>query len=255
MSMQTELRDQRGRVEHWESRLVFEYFQKRSQGFFVEVGANRPRTLSQTWFLEEQGWKGILVEPNPKLCQLLREQRIHSQVFEMALCSPADVGEADLYLAYGSGHSAIKPEPGAVLTGERIRVAMRTLDWVLEEGRPGEIDFISIDVEGMELEVLRGFDLARWRPKLLFIEDIFVNHQKHSYLKSHGYKLIRRTGYNNWYVPQQTPASLFSASTLLELFTLTRKFWLNPLYEPLRRRWKERHFRPPLKANRPGFGR
>jgi hypothetical protein len=121
---------------------------------------------------------------------------------------------------------------------------MKTLDRVLEEAHASEIDFISLDVEGMELDVLRGFDLARWQPSLLLIEDFFVDHEKHRYLKCFGYKLIRRTGYNNWYVPRKTAASLLSVSTPRELFRLARKFWLNPPYETVRRKWKQHKSQP-----------
>ena len=229
------------RPEHWESKLVWEYFRKRNHGFFVEVGANEPKSDSLTYFLEQQGWNGILIEPNPNLCRALREQRPRSQVFETAVCAPADVGEADLHLSPGGGgHSAIRPEPGVELGGGCIRVAMKTLDQVLEEGHANEIDFISLDVEGMEIDVLRGFDLGRWKPGLILIEDFFDNHEKHRCLKSLGYKLIRRTGYNNWYVSRNTAAALLSASTPRELFRLARKFWLNPPYATVRRKWKQR---------------
>ena len=223
-----------------ESELVFEYFRRRPNGFFVEVGANHPTRRSQTWFLEQQGWRGLLVEPNPVLCEELRTDRPNSRVFEMALGSSREVGEADLHLAVADGHSALRPQVGTALSGKTIRVGVQTLDWVMEQAAPKELDFVSIDVEGMELEVLHGFDLCRWRPKLLVIEDMFVNHQKHRYLRNSEYKLVRRTGYNNWYVPKETPVSLFSASTLRELVRLGRKFWVNPSYEAVRRKWKAR---------------
>ena len=80
---------------------------------------------------------------------------------------------------------------------------MRTLDEILEQaGAPTPIDFVSIDVEGHEVEVLSGFDLARWRPRLLLVEDHVTNLATHRYLTRAGYRLIRRTGPNGWYVPQ-----------------------------------------------------
>src|SRR5262245_42846918 len=164
-----------------EGRLVFEYFKKRPWGFFVEVGANHPTRRSQTWFLEQKGWKGLLVEPNPVLCEQLRALRPNSQVFEMALASDSEIGEADLHLGVADGHSALKPQVGTALAGKTIRVAVKTLSWVMESTQPKELDFVSIDVEGMELDVLRGFDLRRWQPKLLVIEDFLINHQIHRY--------------------------------------------------------------------------
>ena len=230
------------KTDYWESKLVFDYFGCRKEGVFVEVGANHPIFFSLTYFLEQQGWSGVLVEPNPKLCSELRKHRPQSQVVEVAACAPSQVGEADLHLdSGGGGHYAIKPSYEAVLTGGRIRVVMRTLDSVLAEARVRDIDFVSLDVEGMELDVLQGFNLAQWRPRLLLIEDFFRSHAKHHYLKHRGYKLVRRTGYNNWYVPRESPASLLSVSTTRELFRLGRKFWFGPAYYTIRRTWKRYH--------------
>ena len=56
-----------------ERQQVWEFFNGRHEGFFLDVGANEPKKGSQTWFLEEQGWRGILVEPQarpPKSCGL-----------------------------------------------------------------------------------------------------------------------------------------------------------------------------------------
>ena len=57
---------------------------------------------------------------------------------------------------------------------------MRTLDDILEQAEaPMPIDFVSIDVEGHEVEVLSGFDLARWRPRLILVEDHVTNLATH----------------------------------------------------------------------------
>ena len=84
-----------------------------------------------------------------------------------------------------------------------IDVPVRTLDDLLEEAAaPTPVDFVSIDVEGHEVEVLSGFDLARWRPRLILVEDHVTNLATHRFLTRAGYRLIRRTGLNGWYVPR-----------------------------------------------------
>jgi hypothetical protein len=73
---------------------------------------------------------------------------------------------------------------------------------VLEEARvPIGFDFLSIDVEGHEIEVLRGFDLARWQPRLILLEDHVADLAKHRYLTAAGYRIILRYENNGWYVP------------------------------------------------------
>ena len=62
---------------------------------------------------------------------------------------------------------------------------VRTLDEILTEARaPSPIDLLSVDVEGHELDVLRGFDFARWRPRLILLEDHVGNLDKHRFLSA-----------------------------------------------------------------------
>ena len=154
-----------------EMRLVAAFFGD-IKGFFVEVGANDPRERSQTWHLEQAGWTGILIEPQPDLARELRAKRV-AKVFAVACSSPDDAGRI-LPLHVAGPLSSLDRErmaPGA--TPETvIAVPIRTLDSVLEEaGAPKGFDFLSIDVEGHEIEVLRGFDIARWQPRLILLED------------------------------------------------------------------------------------
>ncbi len=58
-----------------EDRLKAEFFGASQQGFFVEVGANRPQQGSQSWQFEQAGWRGVLVEPQPDLAERLRRSR------------------------------------------------------------------------------------------------------------------------------------------------------------------------------------
>lgn len=58
-----------------EDRLKAEFFDASQQGFFVEVGAKPPQQGSQSWQLEQSGWRGVLVEPQPDLAERLRQSR------------------------------------------------------------------------------------------------------------------------------------------------------------------------------------
>jgi FkbM family methyltransferase len=186
-----------------EVRLIAEFFSDTQNGYFVDVGAADPVVNSQSWPLEQAGWTGVLIEPRPDFAARLRQAR-RAKVFECACSSPRGRGTVRLNLL--GGFSSLNER--LVIAGMRpagaIDVAARTLDDVLGDAQaPVPIDFVSVDVEGHELELLDGFDLARWRPRLILIEDHVLSLELHQTLQSRGYKWVRRTAYNGWYVPQQ----------------------------------------------------
>jgi hypothetical protein len=107
---------------------VWKFFQCAKRGTFVEVGANHPTLESQTWLLEQEGWSGVLIEPNPGLCELLRAQRPRSKVFQAAVGSPDQVGEVDLQIGTHHGLSTIVNTLGQSLSGVKVKVPLCTLD-------------------------------------------------------------------------------------------------------------------------------
>lgn len=212
-------------LEDKEQELVREFFQNRTAGFFVEVGANDPISGSQTWHLEQRGWRGILVEPQPSCAELLRQQRKNSQVIQAACSAPEKAGEAMFHFSNFSGLCGLEKhvdDPNVVYEHSEL-VKVTTLNAILENAGNPAIDCVFIDVEGTELDVLRGFDLKKHHPPLILIEDKVHSLAKHFYLHSQGYKLVKRTGVNNWYVPKETP---FTMVSLGERYHLIRKMYL-----------------------------
>jgi FkbM family methyltransferase len=169
------------------------------------------------------GWSGVLIEPQPALAAALRQAR-KAKVYAIACSGPENSG-ATLPLQLAGKFSSLNaklPVATARPTGS-IAVPVLTLDQVLSDAQaPALLDFVSIDVEGHEIEVLRGFDLARWRPRLILIEDHVLNRTLHHYLVAQGYAWMMRTGLNSWYVPAaQAPPLGFSDR--LQFF---RKYYL-----------------------------
>jgi len=210
-----------------EDLLVWKYFSNKRDGFFVEVGANEPEYLSQTFLLERNGWRGILVEPQSTCCEQLRRIRPEAHIFQAACGAPEQKGKALLQLNHqGSKLSKL------ITAGEYEEVQVMTLDDILEQVPHPRIDFLSIDVEGSELQVLRGFDILKHSPRLMLIEDNIANRLKvHWHIKRHGYQLVKRTGCNNWYLPQGQP---FPYSTTWERVMLFRKMYPGTLFRKLR---------------------
>jgi FkbM family methyltransferase len=202
--------------------LVWAYFGCRNEGFFVEVGANHPKEGSQTWLLEQKGWRGVLVEPQERLYKQLCEHRPRCHVFRAACSAPGRTGFADLHIPEEGLNGFATLERNVDDFGIRYerteRVELMTLDAVLARAGNPKVDFISIDTEGTELDVLRGIDLRQQRPGLILLEDKGQSLAKHRYLRAQGYKLVKRTELNNWYVPQDTQFTLTSAGERLKLW-------------------------------------
>ncbi len=193
------------------------------RGFYVDVGANDPVLDSQSQHLEAIGWTGLLVEPDPDCCELLRKTRTGT-VVEMACSSPENAGK-QLLLNRAGPHSTLEERPIALGAVVRSTVAVQcdTLDHILETRgvKPG-FDLFSIDIEGHELVALSGFSFARWQPKLVLIEDHVTHLNKHRLMCDNNYRLLLRTGLNSWYVPAE-PSYSFSAAARLQYF---RKYYL-----------------------------
>ena len=214
-----------------EQELIRQFFGNKPSGFFVDVGANEPVHLSQSWHLEQLGWDGIMIEPLPAYCEQLRAQR-RGRVVQVACSSPANHGQT-LQLLVAGGHSTLNEAPIAVGTQSREYAAVmcRTLDSTLSDCNvPAGFDFISIDIEGHEMEMFKGFDLRKWRPQLVLLEDHVTSHDKHNFMTGCGYQLIMRTGLDSWYVPATSRYSL----TLFARLQRFRKYWLGLLLRKLR---------------------
>ena len=215
-----------------EQSLIREFFENKRDGYYVEVGANHPTAGSQTWHLEELGWKGLLIEPLPRYFELLTKGR-KGTVVQYACSSPENHNKVLRLLVAEGGHSTLNADPVALGTqGEQtIEVTCKTLDSILEQNNaPTGFDFISIDIEGHEMEMFRGFSLSKWKPKLVLLEDHVTDHRKHNHMISNGYQLILRTGLNSWYVPISECYKL-SFIAKLEKF---RKYWLGLLFRKIK---------------------
>jgi FkbM family methyltransferase len=154
-------------------------------GFFVEAGANDGLRQSNTAYFEKyRGWKGLLIEPIPEKAARCRKKRPNSIVEQCALV-PFDYSRPTIELRSCNLMSVVKggmkseeEEIAHVRRGAEIQkiepaeliVAAKTLTAVLDKHRIERIDLFSLDVEGYELNVLRGLDFERYRPTFMLIE-------------------------------------------------------------------------------------
>lgn len=154
------------------------------QGFFIEAGAHDGFFESNTYYLEKfKNWSGLLVEPIPELYKECIRQRPNAEVFKCALVS-SDYSDSELKMISADTMSFVKRETKSqdkrlklaeawVKTNE-ITVPARTLTSILDELEVSTVDFLSLDVEGYEITVLKGLDFMKYRPKYILIE-FFLN--------------------------------------------------------------------------------
>lgn len=226
--------------QHVEDELKHAYLRDIERGTFVEVGANQPEDASQTFTLEQNGWTGVLVEPQPDLADRLRRRR-SAKVVAVACTSRRNAGsQMTLYLAGGHSSFDSRLNLAEVKPHGAIAVPTRTLDQILIEAGIQRIDFISIDVEGHELDVFDGFDLERWRPRLIVVEDLLLHLRLHRHLTRRGYRWLRRTGINNWYVPAKVRPPL----GLDGRWQFLNKFYLGTPLRRARMNWRRRNTIP-----------
>ena len=167
----------------------------KSKGFFVEVGVGNGVDLSNTHMLEkEYSWKGILVEPNKRYIDDIRSARSafleERAAFERSGCKLVfeDVVNDGLHSRLAGSAKSMDVEV------DQYEVETATLTDILEaQNAPSIIDYLSIDVEGAELSVLKGLDLKRYKIVFLNIEhnnDGLKRNRIRSLLEPHGYKEV-----------------------------------------------------------------
>lgn len=191
--------------------------------FFVEVGVIDGRRYSNTLAFEERGWRGVCVEAHPDYVELARRNRAASTVVHAA-AGNRSAAAVPFHAEPRGALSSLEPRDprlmaekyGGFFQGFRVvDVPLRTLDAILEEaGAPTGIELVSIDVEGTELAVLEGFDLSRWRPRVVIAEanDPTRATALRAHLEAAGYSLARVMG----------GANLFFAATRVDCEALRR---------------------------------
>jgi FkbM family methyltransferase len=190
-------------------------FAGQDAGLYIDVGANNPDYLSVTKHFYETGWTGINVEPGPNPYALLTKKRQRDVNLNVG-CSNRR-GTLTLYEGRGnaSGLSSFTPEEVAThekngFKFERVNVDVVTLSSICEQHVNNRtIDFMSIDVEGHEREVLEGADFTRFRPRVIVIEATLPNttistHERwEALIVSHDYLFAVFDGLNRYYVRRE----------------------------------------------------
>ncbi|MES2818610.1 MAG: FkbM family methyltransferase [Pseudomonadota bacterium] len=195
-------------AQNFEDVILERIFKGKEKGFYVDIGACHPVYDSVTYHFYRKGWNGINVEPQPALFTelvSLRERDINlkccagQQAGQMTLAITADIGTSTLDLDLAEEYSRCQS------VVETISVELVTLDQIWAE-HVGErpVDFLKIDVEGFEQNVLLGADLERISPSVIVIEATRPNsnalcYDQWEYLLLEHYEFFYFDGLNRFY--------------------------------------------------------
>jgi FkbM family methyltransferase len=178
-------------------------------GFYIDIGANHPSRDSVTRSLYERGWRGINIEPVLHYHQSLCAERPE----DVNLC--VAVGDEENELVFfespETGLSTLSLDMAEKQKAEGIpfiqrTVKTRTLTSICEEYAHSELplQFLKIDVEGFEEQVLRGMDFQRWRPWIILIESAFnIDPDWTALILDAGYRFALCDGINRFYVAEE----------------------------------------------------
>lgn len=193
-------------AQEGEDMVLQRIFSQQSTGFYVDVGAHHPMRFSNTYKFYNQGWQGINVEPNPEAINLFKKYR------------PSDINlNCGVALNKGSLNYYMFDEPALntfddeVLKSriantpyqhlKTVSIEVRPLAELLRQHVPSNraIDFLTVDVEGFDLEVLQSNDWVNYRPHWVLVEQLNLadienlNFEIHNYMQSLNYVLFAKT--------------------------------------------------------------
>lgn len=142
---------------------------------YVDIGANHPFHYSNTALFYKLGGHGLLVEPNPKLARVLKVRRPRDTVLQCGV-SVGGAKQADYFMFDAHTLNTFSAEEAAryVSLGQEqtgvVQVDLRGINEILALVEP--LDFVNLDVEGLDFEILQAIDWSRYRPKTFCVETV-----------------------------------------------------------------------------------
>ena len=192
--------------------VVNNIFRNQKNGFYVDVGAQHPIKNNNTYLLHKKGWEGVNIDLDQKNINLFNVSRKN----DCNICAAISSLEKDANLYYyheGSPINTLSKEIAdrqKAIIKETRTIRTKTLTSILENSKFKNkvIDFLSIDVEGVELEVLQGLNLNIYKPKIIVVELLDLDSKKleiknlniNNVINSEIYKYIEKNNYTmiNW---------------------------------------------------------
>jgi FkbM family methyltransferase len=180
-----------------------------SNPVYLDIGANEPKYESNTYLFYRKGCKGVLVEPNPKLCKKLMRYRRRDTILNAGIGINQEK-EGTFYLftnkynilssfseksAYHWENIGMKGV-GKIKTEKTIKIPMISINQVFDDYFKNRLpDFVSIDVEGLDLEILQSIDFNKYRPNILCCETSYYDEYQQVHKEMKIIEYMRMNGY------------------------------------------------------------
>ena len=189
--------------------LLIDYiFKSKKRGFYLDVGCQHPVSNNNTYLLYKRGWSGINIDLDPKNIRLFDLERPNE--INICKCVSSDNSKKDLFFFHsGSPINSLEKKTTKDKSNFSLKkIETFTLNSILEDYKIQHIDYFNLDVEGHELDVLKNFNIQKYKPKVISVEFIdfqmnkleFKNNNVDRILKSELYKYFTSNNYHfvNW---------------------------------------------------------
>ena len=192
------------------------FFRNKKEGIYIDIGCHHPLINNNTYPLYKRGWKGINIDIDYGAIDSFNFLRSKDTNIKIAVSDTT--GEAELFFYHNRAAKNTLSKEKGFDSKEIQKIKTSTLNKVIENSiyKDQKINFISIDVEGYELNVLKGFDFKKYKPDLVVLELIqegmteffyqnivnIQNSEVYLYMIKHDYKLINWIHDDLVFVPQ-----------------------------------------------------
>ena len=196
-------------AQNFEDVMLWRALWDKENGFYIDIGAWDPVVDSVSKAFYEQGWRGVHVEPLPEYAEMIRQDRPDEKVYQVLI--GAEAGEKIFYYIPETGLSTALNEYAEKhrlegYTIEERKYPVITLAQLFDETGDREIDWLKIDVEGMEDDVLAGWGGNPTRPWIILLESTEPNSTTSTWiqwqhrLEERGYRFVYFDGLNRFYI-------------------------------------------------------
>lgn len=174
------------------------------RGFFIDVGAHHPKRFSNTYLLYQRGWSGINIDPTPGCMAAFRKLRPRDINLEIGV--GRESAERRFFMfqegalnTFDAGLANQRRDAGRPFAGE-YKIRTQPLRDILQEHCRQPVEFLNVDAEGYDLEVLQSNDWNTHRPRIVCVEALRGDEDEaNGWLKDRGYKLVALTGRSRIY--------------------------------------------------------